>query len=324
MLSDKASSSLIEDGSVRHVLITGATGFIGSRLVTALAGNPEFRIYALVRRAPVHLYPNVTYVYQDLAFPIIAQRLPANLDIVVHLAALVNFDQDNPRQLETALNVNVGGTLRLLAYSRKAGAKLFVYGSTGGVYGSRDGYTDESASHNPMDFYSVTKCQAELNVNYFGQYFPTVVLRYWFPYGLGTPNPIEDLIRRVIQDEPVIVLQSGRPRINPLHVDDAVEATIRCLALSGHHVLNIAGLEKTSFRDIAERCTRILRGPDAKPRLHLIDDSEAHPFHRRDALGCVERAQTVLDWRPRIALEDGLTRYITNLRNALTVSNDRR
>jgi nucleoside-diphosphate-sugar epimerase len=164
-----------------------------------------------------------------------------------------------------------------------------------------------------MDFYSVTKCQAELTVGYFAEHFSTVILRYWYPYGLGTPNPLHELVRRVIKGEPVTVLRSGKPRLNPLHVDDAVQATVKSLGLSGHHILNVAGLEESSFRDIAERCARIHGGPDAEPCLEFIDDARAHPFHRRDALARIDRIQSLLDWRPSIALDDGLADFVAEV-----------
>jgi nucleoside-diphosphate-sugar epimerase len=298
----------------RRILVTGAAGFIGHHLVAALATVSGLELYALVRRPVLHQMSGVHYVYQDLTQPFDRRYLPAGLDAVVHLAAAISFDERDPAQRRAAFDTNVSGTLRLLEYAQEVGAGLFLYGSTGGIYGCRDEPIDESAPFNPLDFYSVTKCQAELEVGFFAPHYSTVILRYFFPYGSGTPNPIQNVVESVLHGRSVRVVRSGTPAINPLHIDDAVAATVCALSLSGHYVLNIAGDERTSFRDIAERVARIIGGDAARPSLHLVDETEAHPFHRSNALARTERARRVLGWQPTISLDEGLRRFVTELR----------
>ncbi len=141
------------------------------------------------------------------------------------------------------------------AIRSQRGVRTFVHASTGGVYGCATSPFVESDPFNPMDLYSLTKAQAELAVQAAPGDFHKVVLRYFFPYGTGTPNPIPRWVERVLSGEPFQVLQSGKPAFNPLHISDAVEATVRALALEQSAILNIAGQRSPRFVRCRVGCT---------------------------------------------------------------------
>ena len=69
-----------------RILVTGVTGFIGNHLAARLAGEHE--VFGLARRLPASPIPGVTYVLQDLTAPLDLAQLPAQLDAVIHQAAL--------------------------------------------------------------------------------------------------------------------------------------------------------------------------------------------------------------------------------------------
>ena len=114
-----------------RILITGATGFIGSRLVSQLA--PTNEIFALVRRRPEIAEPNVRYVIQDLCLPLDRARLPSKLDAIIHQAAVI--DTEDALSDRVPFEVNVIATWRLLEYAAAAEVDVFVHASTGGIYG---------------------------------------------------------------------------------------------------------------------------------------------------------------------------------------------
>lgn len=282
-----------------RLLITGAQGFIGSHLVARLAGEHE--IVALVRRLLGGPRPGVTYVVQDLAEPLDTARLPAQIDAIIHQAALI--DADAPGQATTAFLVNVVAVWGLLDYARRAGARLFVHASTGGVYGCRDRPFVEADPPNPMDLYSLTKAQAELAVRHAELPFPRVILRYFFPYGAGTPNPIPAYVRRAVLGEPIQITPSRKPRLNPIHIADAVEATVRCLALAESMTLNIAGVETTTFAAIAElaaaHAARV-------PRFEAVPADAVIPYYRADLVADTRAMQRTLHFTPTIRLSTGI------------------
>lgn len=284
------------------ILLTGANGFIGRHLLERLAG--EHQLVALVRQLPAQGIDGVEYIAQDLSQPLQLLQLPRQLDAIIHQAALIDTERFDD---SLAFRVNVEATWSLLRYAERAGVRTFVHASTGGVYGCSDRPFVESDPFHPMDLYSLTKAQAELAVQAAPGDFHKVVLRYFFPYGLGTPNPIPRWVERALSGEPLQVLQSGKPHFNPLHISDAVEATVRALALQQSAILNIAGSEITSIRAIAELAAQ-LAGREAN--LELIPDEAAIPYYRADLVAKIERMQALLHFAPKITLAQGVAELV--------------
>ena len=290
-----------------RILITGATGFIGRHLVERLA--PEHEVYALVRRIPPSPLPTVQYLCQELAQPLDRRQLPQQLDAIIHQATVIETDSVDEA---TPFLVNVVGTWRLLHYAAEAGVRTFVHASTGGVYGCSQQPLRESDPPNPMDLYSLTKAQAELAVQAAAGDFHKVVLRYFFPYGVGTPNPIPSYVRRAVQGEPIEILASGGPWFNPLHITDAVELTVQALTLDQTVTINIAGQELTTFAQIAEMAARYV-GREAI--LQPIAAEAAIPYYRANLIAATERMNQLLPRQTLVFLEQGITELATHYTN---------
>ena len=233
-----------------NLLVTGASGFIGSRLIETLAGQHD--VWA-VGRASVQATRGVKWVEWDLAGPAPAGALPANLDAVIHLAQSRLYRQFPENALAIA-RVNVGATLELLDYARQAGAKRFVFASSGGVYGGSSAPIKEDASLQPPDFYLSTKVASETLANTYRSLFDVVRLRLFFVYGRGQgPDRfISRLVRTVHAGEPVVLYGPEGIRVNPIHVSDVVRAMAASLGLDGSHVVNVAGPDVLTLRRMTE------------------------------------------------------------------------
>jgi UDP-glucose 4-epimerase len=277
-----------------RVLVTGASGFIGSRLVPALA-QAGHDVLALVRdatRAPADATPIevdlVTQCYKDWKLP--------GADAVVHLAqANVSFP-DGAREL---YRVNTVAAQELLEYARTVGAERFVYASSGSIYGVGEGVVAEDDPRRASDFYSVTKRNAEQLVEAYRAHFSTAILRPFAPYGPTQQQGrlIPSLIRRVREGESVTLNEGGRPRLTPIFVDDAVRVFAAALELGGHHVLNVAGDEAVGIDDVAGLIGEIV---GRRPRF------EPGPGAEGDLLADNRRMHEVLAPGPLVPLAEGL------------------
>lgn len=232
------------------VLVTGATGFVGSRLVESLAGHHD--VWA-VGRGSAKGAPGVNWVQWDLAAPPSAGALPAHLDAVLHLAQSRDY-RHFPESALAIARVNVDATLELLDHARQAGAKQFVFASSGGVYGGSDVPIKEDASLRPPDFYLSTKVASETLANTYRSMFDVVNLRLFFVYGRGQgPDRfISRLVRRVHAGESVVLYGPEGIRVNPIHVSDVVRAMAASLGLDGSHVVNVAGPDVLTLRQLTE------------------------------------------------------------------------
>jgi nucleoside-diphosphate-sugar epimerase len=279
----------------RRVVVTGASGFIGRRLLEAMPGS--YSVIAASRSGgDIDRWAGA---YLDVRDAGTFENLPSRVDAVVHLAALIdapNADEYNA--------TNVIGTRHVLEYAARAGAETFVYGSTGGVYGSSPTPSREQEQLRPQDDYAVSKAQAELLVQAFDTKMSKIILRYCAPYAFGTPNPISRVIESVIRGREIDVSAGMYPRYNPLHLSDAVEMSVRALALGSGCVLNIAGEEVTTFAGIALTAGLAL---GRSPRFRLVELEQTIPYYRSDTFLEPTAAYEHLGYRPQVRLKDGIT-----------------
>jgi UDP-glucose 4-epimerase len=236
------------------VLVTGASGFVAPHLIAALTARGD-EVVASARDADrIPGGPGVEPLPLDLAAPLAGAALP-EVDAIVHLA------QANVPYPERALelyNVNTLATLGLLDASARTGARRFVHASSGTVYGLGDEPFRETDPVRHHQLYATTKIHAEdLVARYADQLDGAVSLRFFAPYGPGQVNRmIPGLIGRVRAGTPVSLNAGGRPRMNPIYIDDAVAAIIHALAHDGHKIVNVAGDEVVTIRQIAESAGR--------------------------------------------------------------------
>jgi UDP-glucose 4-epimerase len=229
------------------VLVTGATGFVASHLVPSL-DDAGHEVYALGHDES-RIASGGTPVVADLRDPDVFGSLP-QVDAVVHLAqANVPF----PDGAADLFAVNTAATAALLEHARRVGAARFVYASSASVYGTGDAVWHEDDALAARDFYSATKVAGERFVQAYDGLLHTAILRLVAPFGPGQRNRmIPRLIESVRERRPVILNDGGRPRMNPIFVDDVVATIHALLAADGNLLLNVAGDDAVTVRDIAQ------------------------------------------------------------------------
>jgi nucleoside-diphosphate-sugar epimerase len=283
------------------ILITGGTGFIGSHLVEKLQEDHELILLVNDKDLEEKSTEKVTYIYQDLTEKI---ELPTvkSIDGIIHLA------QGNHRTIEgvrTEFQVNVTATLELLEFARTHSAKKFILASSGVVYGFGPHEFVETDPLNAVSLYGATKIAAESLLWQYREYFDCDILRFFFPYGPGTPpnQLFGKLVANIQNGEDVQIKNDGEPRINPIYIDDLTDAIAKVVQLEQSTVVNLGGAETYSIWEITNKIGEIL---GKSPKLNEFKEGPID----QNMIGSIEKAKELIDFEPKISLDEGLKRLI--------------
>lgn len=265
---------------MKSILVTGATGLVGSHLLPLLGHDCE--IHVLSRQAPEDRAPDIVHHQLDLGGGFGDEGLPSQIDGVVYLAQSSHF-RDYPERALDIFEVNIAGVQRLLDYARRAGAKSFVSASSGGVYGSGEhGFSEDHIipATGSLGFYLSTKLCGEILAENYASFMNVAVLRLFFAYGAGQKRSmlIPRLVDSVKAGNPITLQGKDGIRINPVHAGDAARAVRAALDVEGCERINVAGPDILSIRAIAEIIGRkVGREPvfavdESRPAGNLIGD----------------------------------------------------
>ena len=260
-----------------NILITGATGLIGSTLVDVLMSNPrrDYSVYASGRniergqkRFEKYLsLDSFCFIQYDVMTPL---QNDVQFDYIIHAAsnASPNTFLKNPVEIVKA---NILGVSNLIEYGMGHGMKRFLYVSSGEVYGEGDGrvMTEEYSGYvdcqNPRSCYPSSKRTAEtLCVSYASEYGADVVIaRPCHVYG---PNFTEadnrvyaQFIRNILREEDIVLKSKGEQVRSWCYVVDCVSALLYVLlkGASGE-AYNIADPNSVlTIRQLAEMLAEI-------------------------------------------------------------------
>jgi len=218
-----------------RVLVTGASGFIGSALVAGL--RTKRSDVFVVDLAP---FPDrsIAGVVGDLRDPdVLAAALAFAPETIFHLAARTSVLQ-SVRDPQGVYDVNVDVTQRLLEGARKIEVASFVFASSNAVVGETSGaIIDESTPMRPLTPYGATKAAAEMLCSAYTESYglPTCAVRFTnvYGHGMGAKDTfVVRLMRAAASQRPVTIYGDGLQERDYLHVDDATSALLN--AADGH------------------------------------------------------------------------------------------
>jgi UDP-glucose 4-epimerase len=275
------------------VLVTGATGLIGSRVLARL--GPDNEVFAVTRRDGPAL-EGVEWIRQDLSQPLDVPALPGAVDVVAHLAQSERY-RDFPDGAMDLFAVNVQSTAALLEYARGAGARAFVLASTGGSYAPSPERIPEDAPLMTPGPYFRSKRMAELLVENYASEFGGATLRFFFVYGPGGKRLVAELANKILAGEDIVIEGDPGLAMNPIYVDDAAAAVEAALGLTEQAIINVAGNEVIRIRGLVERLA------EAIGREVRISPGGAAPG---DLVADTSLMRSVLGIRPSVDLDRGL------------------
>ena len=272
----------------KRILVTGATGFIGTHLTKALTGNGYDVAQHSSRCGDI---ASCKLDFRDIGH-------------VFHLAARTYV----PESWKEPLNyyqVNLLGTVNVLEFCRRNNASLTCMSSY--VYGRPVQLpVSEYQSLQAFNPYSHTKILAEEACRYYQVQFqvPVTIIRPFNIYGPGQDRRflIPKILTQALRPEPgPIVVADLRPRRDFIFVSDLVDLLIRTAFRTGGGVFNAGSGSSLGVNEIVEMVNELL----PEPKQILVEGFQ-RPDEVFDVVADISRARREFDWNPRTTFRDGL------------------
>jgi UDP-glucose 4-epimerase len=318
-----------------RVVVTGATGNVGTAVLRALTADPEVdQVVAVARRPPIRSVAPAEFVRADVsADPL--EPIFAGADAVVHLAWLIQPGRDE----SVTRAVNVDGSARVFDAVVAAGVPSLVYASSVGAYspGPKDRLVDESwpTGGIPSSFYSRHKAAVEGRLNRLAAEQPRLRIVRLRP-GLIFQRSAATGIRRLFIGPllPGAVWRSSLAPISPdvpglrfqaVHSDDVADAYRRAVLSDVNGPFNVAADPVIGTAELS----RLLDARPVRIPARIVRAAAATTFALRlqpaepgwvdMALGVplmsVERARTELDWSPEHSSTQAIEELAVGLRD---------
>ena len=313
-----------------RILLTGAAGFIGSHLSDRLLADGHDVIG--VDNLSTGRLSNLNQARRSARFRFIAHdvieplRLDEPLNWVMHFASPASPPKYLHAPVET-LRVNAEGTRHLLELAQRQGAEFFL-ASTSEVYGDPlvhpqpEGYWGNVNSVGPRSVYDESKRYAESLTTAFAETHgvPVRIIRIFNTYGPrmdpGDGRVVTNLIVQALRGEPLTVYGTGEQTRSFQYVDDLVDGIVALMGVPHTQPVNLGNPEEYTIRQFAE-LVRELTGSSAsiKHQPLPVDD----PRQRKPD---ISKAQSLLNWTPRVPVREGLRRTIDHVGSVLPRSSD--
>jgi len=310
------------------VFVTGAAGFVGSRLSKALLdrgdsviGFDNLNDYYALEHKERHLKDlvpeeNFTFVKGDLRKADQLRELMEHHkpDAIAHMGgmAAVRYSIQHPLVYG---EVNVQGSLNLLDAARAAGKPNCVLASTSSVYGSTTPipFKEDAAADRPLAPYPASKRAMELLAHSHHSCFglPITCVRFFNVYGpQGRPDMMPWVWSVAIsKGEPIKLFNGGKMKRDWTYIDDIVAGFVAAIDVKlGYEILNLGcsnPVENLDFVRILEK----LLGKKA-----IVNDVPAPSSEPLVTYADVSKAKRLIGYQPKVNVEEGLRRFIEWMR----------
>ena len=313
-----------------RVLVTGAYGFIGSKIVEKLCAmghqvkamdnsetygiiTPEElkKLYAYRQRKWGH----VTRYNGDVSISLdVLKAFKPNLDYVIHLASYPRAKLVNTDPMIGVQNI-IGGTVNMLWHCEKMPVKKMVFVSSSMIYGDYADGTKENADTKPTNLYAEAKITAERFVKHYHNHFGVdyAIVR---PSGVYGPGDMDDRVlskffTQAMKNE-TIEVHDGNNKVDFTYVDDTADGIIKAtLSESKNMSFNITAGRAITLRAAAEKVIE-LTGSNSE----IVDIGAQKLYPKRGTLD-ISRAKELLGYTPTTAFEHGLEEYHEWLQNKI-------
>jgi UDP-glucuronate 4-epimerase len=294
----------------RPILVTGAAGLIGARIVKALR-EVGYDVIATDRAGATH-EPDLKIVQADLTDTLRMTALVKNAGSIIHCGAASGpmVGRDHPAGVASA---NISGTVTLLELARLFDIRRFVYCSSIVAYGDMDpnlaNPVGERAPLTADDVYGASKAAADLMTQAYARqhYLDARIARIGWVYGPGrrTPGIVNNLLRNALDGCPSVFDHDGSYPVQLVHADDVASAVLAVYRADTvpQRTFNVTAGTCVTMRELANMVETILPGSDIRfTPGKVLDDYKQKPLSTE--------ALRSLGWEPRVDIAAGLRSYM--------------
>ena len=321
---------------MKHILVTGGAGFIGSHVVRRFVTQyPNYHIYNLDALTyagnlenikDIENKPNYTFIKGDIADELLLDNLFQKypFDGVIHLAAESHVDRSITEPL-AFVKTNVIGTMNLLNVAKKYWKgnmvdKRFYHISTDEVYGTlgATGLFTEKTAYDPNSPYSASKAASDHFVRAYGETYdlPYVITNCSNNYG---PNHFPEkliplFINNIIENKSLPVYGDGKYTRDWLYVEDhAVAIDLVFHKGKNNETYNIGGFNEWQNIDLVKLLCQLMDkklGRQKGESEKLITYVKDRPGHDLRYAIDASKINKELGWKPSVTFEQGLATTI--------------
>ena len=315
------------------VLVTGAAGFIGYSVASALLARGDTVIgvdnlneYYDIRLKHARLErlreaPGFRFHRLDIAatggLAALAAAEPG-IDRIVHLAAQagVRHSLDHPQDY---VDANITGHLAVLELARRLpGFRHLAYASSSSVYGGNDKlpFSVDDPVDRPLSIYGATKRADELMSRSYGHLFglPATGLRFFTVYGpWGRPDmALFIFTRAILEGRPITLFNEGEMQRDFTYVDDIVAGVVAALdrpppgapGQPPHRLYNLGNHRSEPLRRLVELVEQALG------RKAMVELAPMQPGDARASFADIASATRDLGFLPRVSIDEGVPRFV--------------
>ncbi len=305
---------------MKHAIVTGCAGFIGSSLSKRLLGE-GYKVTGLdcftdnydkkIKESnlqPILQHQNFTMISKNI-LDINWNKMLHQVDYIFHQAAIPGVRTSWGQSFDLYVRNNILATQLLLEAAKEQGIKKFIYASSSSIYGITNGSTPETKLPMPHSPYGVTKLAGEQLCHLYAANYgvPAISLRYFTVYGPGQRPDMafHKFIHALLKGDSIPVYGDGSQTRDFTFVEDVVEANLLAMK-SGYsgEFFNIGGKSRVVLQDVIYLLGQLT---GAQPQIEWLSKQAGDPPH---TWADIEKAEKLLGYAPKVSLEDGLREEI--------------
>jgi len=311
---------------MRHYLITGGAGFIGSNLIrhllkaeaeTFITTIDDFDSFYSKNIKALNIAPFsddsrfrlLEYDLADIDGKKLAGEIKEPVDVIVHLAAKAGVRPSilNPVSYQQA---NVIGLQNLLDFAKEKKCKQFVFASSSSVYGINDHFPwKEDEQLMPISPYAMTKLAGEMLGHVYTKLFDIrfVALRFFTVYGPGQrPDlAIHKFTKAILQGKPISMYGDGNTSRDYTFINDTVKGIVAAMKYEGadFEIINLGNNYSVSLKELISSVEKVV-GKKA-----TIEKMPEQPGDVRKTFADISKAKKLLGYEPVTKLDEGLVMF---------------